>query len=321
MKAKKLGHKYYGIKRKNLFINLIKNNIYNIDLNYDRYRIKLEALAKNGDINQLSNQLFLKPNTVLSMMVLKGESTSKYVPLLWLIAIMGMSSKKDCKMFELFVDCLLHFVNELLLQQPHPDDEDTQQDTDSKDDADWESPPGAKLFLTRYFSFEADGGEQMYTNDKFWGIPVEDNVSKKVYSLMDRIMGSKFNICGIRRDVISTMLGRSPVEYLSLIIKYHEKHKHCIKNFFNALNRLNQIEALLIGSANNRGERLKAVFKLCEVGVKHYGLKVEEKIFLQLFEKVFKNEKYKSVHQYQPIVQEYYEKFFPHSVDKDDDNQ
>ena len=133
---------------------------------------------------------------------------------------------------------------------------------------------------------------------------------------MDRILGSKFNKCGIKRNVIAGMLGQNPVEYLLLIIQYHEKNKHCIKNFFNelTLNHWNPIEILLIKRATtNRGEWLKAFFKLCELGVKHHGVKLDEKMFLDVFENVFKNE----AHQYQRIVQEYYYKFFPHSVDKD----
>ena len=52
-----------------------------------------------------------------------------------------------------------------------------------------ESKP--KLFLTRYFSFSADGGEHMYNYDQFWGFPMNDTASKKVYSFMARIMGSE----------------------------------------------------------------------------------------------------------------------------------
>ena len=59
---------------------------------------------------------------------------------------------------------------------------------------------------------------------------------------------------------------------------------------------------------------------MVESFLEHHGVKLEEKMFLDAFETVFKNDKYKSVHQYQPIVQEYYNKFFPHSVDKDINN-
>ena len=106
-----------------------------------------------------------------------------------------------------------------------------------------------------------------------------------------------------------------------LIIKYHEKNKDCIKETFKSLHRWDPIETALIEwYATNRVEWLKAFFKLCEVGVEHYGVKLKEQMFLDAFETVFNNDKYKSVHHYQPIVQEYYNKFFPHSVDKDINN-
>ena len=45
-------------------------------------------------------------------------------------------------------------------------------------------------------------------------IIMKDTVSTKVYSFMERIMGSEFNKCGIKRNIIPGMiaLGRSPVE-------------------------------------------------------------------------------------------------------------
>ena len=113
LKAKKLGHKYYNIKRKELFINSINNIVYNENGNYQNYKNKILTLINDNNMEQLSYQLFLKPNIVLSMIC--KESTSVWninsdVPLLYHIG-----RKQHIKMFELFMDCLLHF-NQTYLQ-------------------------------------------------------------------------------------------------------------------------------------------------------------------------------------------------------------
>ena len=56
LKAKKMGHKYYSIVRQSELINNIKNQVYVIDNNYDKYKRKILTLAHNHDSGALMKQ-------------------------------------------------------------------------------------------------------------------------------------------------------------------------------------------------------------------------------------------------------------------------
>ena len=102
LKAKKLGHKYYNIKRKELFIDSVNNIVYEQNGNYELYKNKILTIINDNNITQLANELFIKPNIVLSM-ICKDKYGSD-IPLLYFIG-----NNQNVKMFELFIDCLLHF--------------------------------------------------------------------------------------------------------------------------------------------------------------------------------------------------------------------
>ena len=69
LKAHKMGHKYYTIMRQSPLINSIKNQVYEIDNNYSKYKDKILTLIHNHDSDGLMKQLFWKPNVVLSIIV------------------------------------------------------------------------------------------------------------------------------------------------------------------------------------------------------------------------------------------------------------
>ena len=102
LKAKKMGHKYYGIKRKKIQVESINNIISNTYNNYSKYKNKILSLTKDSNtINQLALHLFLSPNCIFSMIGEKGPF---------------LSNINNPKMYNLFLDCLFHF-GEILLNE------------------------------------------------------------------------------------------------------------------------------------------------------------------------------------------------------------
>ena len=101
LKAKKMGHKYYGIIRQDEFFTNIKNEIYNIDRNYEKYKLKIFNMVSNKDGNRLVKQLIWRPNVVLSMI----KSIGAFIPFLNQIQYMVNQYPK----FSLFVlNCIFH---------------------------------------------------------------------------------------------------------------------------------------------------------------------------------------------------------------------
>ena len=106
LKAKKMGHKYYSIVRQSELMNNMKNECYNIDNDYIKYKRKIIKLVQTHDTSQLINQLFWKPHLVLSIIYQHG---SEYHPLLYLICKQFASI--DPKFVSFFVNCLFHLNN------------------------------------------------------------------------------------------------------------------------------------------------------------------------------------------------------------------
>ena len=142
LKAKKLGHKYYGIKRKDVQIYSVNNIMMNTFNNYDRYKGKIVSLIKDHDINQLTTHLFLRPNCVLTMIDDDG-------PLLYTV---GEYSNASLKMYSLFLDCILHF-GEILLNEKKPNNCNIGCYNDfSKDKIDT-ILSNHELYIQKYFNF------------------------------------------------------------------------------------------------------------------------------------------------------------------------
>ena len=109
LKAKKLGHKYYGIKRKDVEIHSVNNIMENTNNNYNRYKSKILEIIKDNNVSQLTIHLFLRPNCILSMFNDYHRSPYLY----------SIGKTRSLKLFELFLDCLFHF-GEVLLNEKKP---------------------------------------------------------------------------------------------------------------------------------------------------------------------------------------------------------
>ena len=155
IKAKKMGHKYYGIKRKDVQINSVGNIMYNRNNNYDRYQLKISQIIKDKDINQLGKHLFLRPNCILSMI--------RHIdgPFLFHVGREG-----SIEMYELFLDCIFHF-GEMLLNEKKPSNYNvgcyTNYNKYSKSSVD-SCVANHQLFIQKYFNFSLGGKPCIYEN-------------------------------------------------------------------------------------------------------------------------------------------------------------
>ena len=139
LKAKKMGHKYYAIKRKKQFVDSVYDIVYNENRDYRTYKNKILAIIKSKNANQLATQLFINPNLVFSFIEPFGGT---YEPLLFVIGQTG-----DNKLLSLFLSSLFHFGETVLNQ--------------TQDCIDSNANKKKSLFLKRYLNFNSFAPYQM----------------------------------------------------------------------------------------------------------------------------------------------------------------
>ena len=177
--AKKLGHKYYEIKRKDGQVNAVGNIMYNEYNNYDKYSLKIETVIQEDNPNELAKQLLLRPNCILSMLHFANNIEDTFVPYLYLVG-----GSYSLKMFKLFYECLLHF-GEVLLDETKPkncnvgcysDSNNPNKYTGSDFD---EKAIKYKLFIRKYLNFTLGNGEAVHNSTfvKLKRIMFENNPS------------------------------------------------------------------------------------------------------------------------------------------------
>ena len=108
LKAKKMGHKFYNVWRRQQFIDSVTHSVYNVNENYEKYKNKIVGLVKDHNINQFARQLFVKPNIVASL-IDKYDIYNNDGLLLRSIAYV-----EDRKMFRLFLDHIFYFSDMIL---------------------------------------------------------------------------------------------------------------------------------------------------------------------------------------------------------------
>ena len=121
------GHKYYGVKRRRLFIDSIDNIVYKNDNDYEKYKQKILSLTQNNNINEFAIQLFVKPSIIISMFVKEHERD--------ILLLYSICQSDNTKMILLFLDCLQHF-GEIILGQKYNNNNDD-----------------SNLFFKKYFNF------------------------------------------------------------------------------------------------------------------------------------------------------------------------
>ena len=115
LKAKKLGHKYYGIKRKDVQVHSVSNILYNSYNNHEKYKRKILEIIHDTNLTQLSMHLFLRPNCVFSIINNVSFEYPEFAPCLYKILYNCNSEKMSL----LYLDCLFHF-GEILLNEKKP---------------------------------------------------------------------------------------------------------------------------------------------------------------------------------------------------------
>ena len=173
LKAKKMGHKYYSIVRQSELINNIKNQVYEIDNNYNNYNKKIVELANNHDSGALMKQLFWKPHVVLSMIVHGRDYVRQKDSFYPLFSEISKEFNDISVKFILFCLNCLFFHSFVMLDEP--DDE-------------------SNKFLKLYFNW----GKARYTmnnfhNDSFYHIPLSSIVpSSTESSIVNLILTKKY---------------------------------------------------------------------------------------------------------------------------------
>ena len=152
--AKKIGHKYYGIKRKDVEIHSVCNIMYNTNNNCEKYKNKILGMINGKNVSQLASHLFLRPNCILSMIGDKERHESR--PYLFSIGYI-----RDFKMYELFLDCLFHF-GQVLLNEKKPknynigiyDNYSTRPDKEEEEEEETDNILSKQqLFVEKYLNF------------------------------------------------------------------------------------------------------------------------------------------------------------------------
>ena len=201
LKAKKIGHKLYSFVRQSDFINNVRNQLYNIDANYNKYKIKIRKFAENNDSANLTKELFWRPNVLLSILY---HSNYYYFPIFWFVC--QQMQKENDKFCMLFLNFMFHYNHSIL--------------NDTNDE-----------FLKKYFNFNKCDG-CMIQGAEFWAIDgslIKSQNSIK-YSIIELILKQPF-FNGLSQgdidsvSVLTSCIDSSSVEYLSLLFKYFDKNK------------------------------------------------------------------------------------------------
>ena len=165
LKAKKMGHKYYSIVRQEELINNVKNQVYIIDNNYDKYKTKILTLVQNRDNVGLSKQLFWKSHVLLSIIIHKNDIFGGDIFRPLFSQISERFSGFNPKFVLFFLNCLF-FHSFVLLKQPNNEN---------------------NMFLTKYFNWgyssNTMGGGFTGRGKYFYGIPTSLIVSSTTASL------------------------------------------------------------------------------------------------------------------------------------------
>lgn len=225
LKAKKIGHKLYGIIRRREFIDSTYEMI-KCDSNYNEYKSKIYTMIANSDSGQLIRHLVLSPNTILSM--IKDKVLAHIVPMLFYCNY--HATLQECKLFDLFWSCMYHFQNNLLFDEI---------DSNLNSSSNGKSKP----FFEKYLEYNEC--KETHTKNLFYGVrlysyqgtpPVnEDSIG---YRICDKIMKSDyFKGIKLNKDTIGLLWtavmdsndNKSGwYQFINLLLKYENKNEEWI---------------------------------------------------------------------------------------------
>ena len=200
------GHKLYSVIRQADYLNTICDELYGIDGNYNKYKQKINKMLETNDSSNFRRQLFLRPNSVLSMITFE---INRFVPLLKIIGKAG-----NDKLFALFLSGLFHFS---LIILDEANDKENQ-------------------FLRKYFNYNTLNGG-IGGGQNLWGIGAEElkSFDSMKYKHMQLIMSLPY-FDGIDQrgkdsieDDLFFLFSDSRYQMLSLLFKYFDKNELLIR--------------------------------------------------------------------------------------------
>ena len=286
----------YSVIRQSDYINTICNELYDIDGNYNKYKQKINKMIETNDSSNFIRQLFVRPNSVLSMITF--EIGKRFIPLLRIIGFSG-----NDKLFALYLSCLFHFSLIILNEDNNKNNK----------------------FLRKYFNFN-ELHDTIGSGRYLWGISSHDVNGKSFdnikYKHIELIMSLPYfdgidqrmrkNGYDIRRDV-QKLFQDYHFEMLSLLLKYFDKNKLLIKK---GLPRITMEDHLLPNAYDSwvvtekDRQRMKLFFDMYD----KCGLVVEKKNLEQgiaYLERLKKKKSYDKDQLLRKMVQSYYDKHYP----------
>lgn len=232
--AKKMGHKYYQIVRKQEYIQTIKNMMTNDGLQ-DRYSNKIKVFIDNNNYTQLTKQICSNYNLVLSMLsVPDGWHT--------VIPHLAMISGKNLKMKQFYFGALIHY-NKHILGNLHRselnDNKENKEKTENKtndDSKELKNPMKGKaeFFLQNYLTIHKQ--RFLIGPTTFFGVNWHTEnrpllPDSKIYQFMEMIMKNEFFdgvSQGVSKDWLTRCIKENYYHYVKLILKYGKKNEECI---------------------------------------------------------------------------------------------
>ena len=205
-----IGHKFYGIKRRQLLAQSVNSMVINNNSNYQLYK-------SDQNITRFCKELFVQPNVVLSM-IGQDKYKSRHVPLLFVIG-----ETDDYKMFELFLDCLFHFDKVLLGNKI--------QNKENKEEM-------KNSFLYKYFNYNKCNSPIVEVCE-FFGLTTTEMTPKDI-GLIETIMKSDYfnGMNQITDDTEALEIFYQAAmcdcfEYVKLLEKYFDKNSKILTKALN----------------------------------------------------------------------------------------
>ena len=158
-----------SIVRQSELINNIKNQVYVIDNNYNKYKDKILTLAHSRDSNGLMKQLFWKPHIVLSIIV-KDRNRGGYQMYPLFGEIGRYFSDTNPKFVIFFLNCLFFYSFVMLKESDNQENK----------------------FLKKYFNW-GFGGDTMasLSSRRFYGLRLLSIVEGSIISSIVNLILTK----------------------------------------------------------------------------------------------------------------------------------
>ena len=159
-----IGHKFYSFVRQSEYIESIRNEVYNIDQEYESYKQKIHIFVENKDTKNLTKHLFWNPNIILSFITRVDYQAP------FLNEINHVFTSNSGKFCLFYLNCLFHY-SLILLNEENNDN---------------------NKFLKKVFNFQKCASIVAPRN-KFWGVHAHNHGKNSVqFQIIELIMKQSY---------------------------------------------------------------------------------------------------------------------------------